>query len=261
MSEVFDEAAAWAYVLEARRRAPAEVERPTASEGGTDEALDILAIYLPLLSQPDLVLGQLGQSLDGRIATESGASHFVTGPQDLKRLHRLRALVDAVVVGANTVDEDNPQLTVRRVEGDNPVRVVLDPNRRLDPSRGVFNDNGARTIVVHQGPTHTVTDDEIVVPAGVDDGLDLTVLLAALRAQGLRRILVEGGGVTVSRFLAAGLLDRLHITVAPMLIGSGRPSLTLSPIANLDKALRPAFRHFRLGSDVLFDLDLRTEPE
>ena len=98
MSEVFDEAAAWACVLQARRRAPAEVERPTASEGGTDEALDILAIYLPLRSQPDLVLGQLGQSLDGRIATESGASHFVTGPQDLKRLHRLRALVDAVVV-------------------------------------------------------------------------------------------------------------------------------------------------------------------
>ncbi len=63
--------------------------------------------------------------------------------------------------------------------------------------------------------------------------------------------------MTVSRFLEAGLLDRLHVTVAPLLIGSGRPSLTLEPIASLDEAIRPACRHFRLGSDVLFDLDLR----
>jgi diaminohydroxyphosphoribosylaminopyrimidine deaminase/5-amino-6-(5-phosphoribosylamino)uracil reductase len=260
MSEVFDEVEAWALVLEAKRHPTGAYEPPADSEHVTAEARDILAIYLPLLSKTDLVLGQLGQSLDGRIATEGGASHFVTGPEDLTRLHRLRALVDAVVVGANTVAEDDPQLTVRRVEGDNPVRVVLDPNRRLDPSRVVFGDTGARTIVVHEGAAHSVRGDEIVVPMG-DSGLDLEVLLDALRAQGLRRLLVEGGGVTVSRFLAAGLLDRLHITVAPMLIGSGRPSLTLSPIASLDQALRPAFRHFRLGSDVLFDLDLRTESQ
>jgi riboflavin biosynthesis pyrimidine reductase len=89
-------------------------------------------------------------------------------------------------------------------------------------------------------------------------GLDLAVLLDQLRSRGLRRILVEGGGVTVSRFLQAGLLDRLHLTVAPLLIGSGRPSITLDPIADLDQALRPACRRFTLGEDVLFDLDLRS---
>ena len=81
--------------------------------------------------------------------------------------------------------------------------------------------------------------------------------MGALRAEGLGRILVEGGGLTVSRFLQAGALDRLHLTVAPLLIGSGRPSLTLDPIATLDQALRPPCRHFRLGADILFDLDLR----
>ena len=83
------------------------------------------------------------------------------------------------------------------------------------------------------------------------------MVLEALRARGLRRILVEGGGVTVSRFLQAGALTRLHVTVAPMLIGSGRHALTLPPIASLDQALRPRCHLFHLGDDVLFDLDLR----
>ena len=93
------------------------------------------------------------------------------------------------------------------------------------------------------------------------DGFDLVALLERLRARGLRRILVEGGGVTVSRFLREGLLDRLHLTVAPLLIGSGRPSITLAAIASLDDALRPACRRFTLGEDVLFDLDLRSVSE
>jgi riboflavin biosynthesis pyrimidine reductase len=99
------------------------------------------------------------------------------------------------------------------------------------------------------------------VPWSEGDGFDLDALLEGLRSRGLRRILVEGGGVTVSRFLQKGLLDRLHLTVAPLLIGSGRPSITLDSIASLDDALRPACRRFTLGEDVLFDLDLRRVSE
>ena len=82
-------------------------------------------------------------------------------------------------------------------------------------------------------------------------------VVRALRARGFRRLLIEGGGITVSRFLQADALDRLHITVAPLLIGSGPPALTLDPIDSLSDALRPRCRQFRLGDDVLFDLDLR----
>ena len=231
-----------------------------ASAPVTPEAHDVLELYLPLQLRPDLIIAQWGQSLDGRIATRSGHSHYVTGPADIRRLHRLRALVDAVVVGCGTVSADNPRLTVRLVEGTNPARVILDPAARLDRGHHVFTDGAARTLVVHRAAPGvdrpSVTGDVVTMPAAGAGGFDPHTLIHVLREQGYRRVLVEGGGITVSRFLQAGVVDRLHVTVAPLLIGSGRPSLTLEPIDSLDLALRPACRHFRLGDDILFDLDL-----
>ena len=244
--------------------------RWTASGTVTDAARDLFDLYVPLQLSQELVIGQIGQSLDGRIATVDGHSHYVTGPADIRRLHRLRALVDVVVVGAGTVAADNPRLTVREVEGRNPVRVVLDPNGRLERDRAVFCDGAARTLVVRLAPDGQsdlpAHGDLLVLPTDVADrndtdgcgvGFAPVMVVEALRARGLRRILIEGGGVTLSRFLQAGALTRLHVTVAPMLIGSGRHTLTLPPIASLDQALRPPCRLFRLGDDVLFDLDLR----
>ena len=96
------------------------------------------------------------------------------------------------------------------------------------------------------------------LPVG-DDGFDPGAVLAELARRDLHRVLVEGGGVTVSRFLAADLLDRLHVSVAPLLIGSGRPGITLPEVRTLGEARRPPVRHFLVGSDLLFDLDLRSE--
>jgi riboflavin-specific deaminase-like protein len=234
----------------------------------------LLDLYLPLTRRTDFVIGQLGQSLDGRIATVSGRSHYITGPEDILRLHRLRALVDAVIVGAETVAQDDPRLTVRDVEGENPVRVVLDPNGRLGQERRVFSDRMTQTFVVRRARADTSPSatpgnglpessnlapeegpEVLALPAGTD-GFEPADVLEALRVRGLRRVLVEGGGVTVSRFLEAGLLHRLHLTVAPILIGSGRPGITLPPIETLDQALRARCRHVPLGEDLLFDLDL-----
>ena len=234
------------------------------------DAAVLLNRYLPLLA-PQLVIGQLGQSLDGRIATANGHSHYVTGPESLLHLHRLRALVDAVVVGAGTVLADDPQLTVRHCPGPNPLRVVLDPLRKLPPHRRLFCDGQAPTLVVAAAPAPVPATAlaPIPVPAAnraetallsvADDGSGFAPaeVLSLLAARGAHRILVEGGGITVSRFLAAGALDRLHVVVAPMLIGSGRPGLSLPAIDHLDQALRPAHRRESLGEDVLYELQLR----
>ena len=95
-----------------------------------------------------VVVGQIGQSIDGRIATVTGHSKYINGPAGLAHLHRLRALVDAVLVGIGTAVADDPLLTVRRVAGPSPARVVLDPRGRLSPEAQVLADDGVRRLVV-----------------------------------------------------------------------------------------------------------------
>ena len=222
----------------------------------------LLELYAPLCSaraERPLTLAHLGQSLDGHIATASGDSYYVTGPDNVRHLHRLRALSSAVVVGAGTIARDDPQLTVRHVAGPNPVRVVLDPAARLDASRRVFTDGAAPTIVVHAAALDAPAPGNAeIVRVPVDGGaLNLGVLLERLRERGLACVFVEGGGSTVSRFIEAGLLDRLHIAIAPIVTGRGRPGLTLPARERIGECLRPAHRVFTMGSDVLFDCDLR----
>ncbi|MCI0510728.1 riboflavin-specific deaminase-like protein [Chromohalobacter marismortui] len=227
----------------------------------TPEAAALLDHLLPISATPGrFVMAQLGQSLDGRIATISGASHYVTGEASRVHLHRLRALVDAVVVGAGTACADDPQLTVRHAPGDNPVRVILDPNGRVPATSGVLQRGDAPTLHITRHPLPRAAlgaHVESLTPAGAVD-LTPSALLETLAARGLRRVLVEGGGQTVSRFLADGQLDRLHVVVAPLLIGSGRPAISLAEIETLDAALRPPCRTFAMGDDTLFDLTLRS---
>lgn len=285
---------AWALILEA----PASLDRTgltvdphgrvtVRGEGGEGLPADVrtlLEIFLPLQLREAWVVGQLGQSLDGRIATESGHSHYINGPEDIRRLHGLRALADAVVVGAGTAAADDPRLTVRKLPGPDPVRVVLDPRGRLPGTLNLFSDGGPPTLWIRGeaaefegrgagsgpgagtgrgGPAPGGGDPAdgaggvtvVHLPLGPSGGgFSPEAVLEALEVRGLRRVLVEGGGRTVSAFLEAGLLDRLHICVAPLLIGSGRPGITLPVVPTLDRALRPRSRHFPLGRDVLFDL-------
>ncbi len=222
-------------------------------------ARELIDIFLPIVARPRLVLGQLGQSLDGRIATARGHSHYVTGPQSLVHLHRLRALADGVVIGAGTLAADDPRLTVRHCTGENPLRIVLDPALRCAPERRMFSDAAAPSLVIcddsQARPRRHGGADIVTLPVG-PHGFAPRAVLDLLAARGITRVLIEGGGLTVSRFLAAGALDVLHIVVAPILIGSGRHGVTLPEIATLDDALRPPTRRHALGEDMLFDMRL-----
>jgi riboflavin-specific deaminase-like protein len=205
-----------------------------------------------------MVIAQIGQSLDGRIATESGHSHYINGPAGLAHLHRLRALVDAVVVGVGTALADNPQLTVRRVTGPQPARVVIDARGRLPTGAKLLARDGARRLVVTGAGVRPPLPDEIetIHLPKTDGQIAPAAILAALAECGFRRVLIEGGADTVSRFLAAKCLDRLHITVAPIILGSGRPGFTLPPIKRVDEALLMPMQVHQLDDEVLFDCDL-----
>jgi riboflavin-specific deaminase-like protein len=217
-------------------------------------------IFGPLRGAADemMIIGQFGQSIDARIATAGGDSHYINGAAGLAHLHRLRALVDAVLVGVGTAIADDPQLTVRRVTGPNPARVVIDPNGRLPGSARLLAADGVRRLVLTDKRTQTQlpADVEIVQLPRRDGQIAPASILAALAARGFRRILIEGGADTVSRFLAAGCLDRLHVVIAPIIIGSGPASVTLPPIARLEHALRAPMHCHVLGDEVLLDCDL-----
>jgi diaminohydroxyphosphoribosylaminopyrimidine deaminase/5-amino-6-(5-phosphoribosylamino)uracil reductase len=201
------------------------------------------------------VVGQLGQSLDGRIATISGESRWISGGAALDHLHRLRARVDAVVVGAGTIVTDDPQLTVRRVAGPSPARVVIDPNGRVGAKGKWLFDDNVRRILVSAGAEAPRGAELIRLPAR-RGRIGTADIVAALFVRGLRKILVEGGPRTLAAFIEEGCLDRLHVLVAPVIIGSGRAGLDLPPEPRLAFAQRPKVAAYSLGDgEVLFDCD------
>lgn len=230
--------------------------------GRPERAGALAALFAPLLAPPKapdgcVVVGRLAQTLDGRIATRLGHSQWIGGPGDIRHTHRLRALCDAVVVGAGTVRADDPRLTTRHVPGPSPVRVVIDPNRRLGCDYGLFRE-GPPTLLVTtcDGPPHHGAAETLCVGRDATGCLDLPALLRALSARGLTKIFVEGGGQTVSRFLVAGCLDRLHVTVAPMILGSGRPAFDLPEVARISEGLRFSWTCHPIEPDMLFDIAL-----
>ena len=221
--------------------------------------------YGPMVSAGQRhVIAQLGQSLDGFIAARTGDACFVTGEADRVHLHRVRALVDAVVVGVGTVVADDCRLTVRAATGHNPVRVVLDPSGRAPRTAHVFN--------VPESPTLWLVAEDLPRPQAPARHVEVIPLrrtgargkdrfapadvLALLEDRGLARVLVEGGGVTVSRVLTAGALDRLLVTTAALLVGDGVPGLRFDGEDLLKDALRAPTRRFVLGDDVCVELDL-----
>jgi riboflavin-specific deaminase-like protein len=208
-----------------------------------------------------VVVGQIGQTMDGRIATVTGHSKYVNGQTGLAHLHQLRALVDAVVIGVGTALADNPRLTVREVRGKSPARIVIDPRARLSSQHLVWQDDGVQKIwVIAEGITVTSPPQvELISLPATNGAIDPNLILTSLYARGLKRVLIEGGAETISRFMTAKCLDRLHLIVAPIVMGSGRLSFNLPPIEHMDQAERLKVQTHILGNDVVFDCDLRNQ--
>jgi riboflavin-specific deaminase-like protein len=251
-AEVTDEV--WTGLLALRDGRPV---RP--NERWSNAARAAWALYEPLAiadGAAPFLFAQVGQSLDGRIATPSGDAQAISGPDGLCHLHRCRALADAVVVGVRTALADDPQLTVRLVEGRNPARVVIDPRGRLPDDARVLADDGRPRVVIQACDRPRPKGVEVIRLQAHDGWISPAAIYGALAERGFRRVLVEGGGVTIAGFLDAGLLHRLHVAIAPLIIGDGPSGLRTAPIARLADALRPETRVYGLDSDVVFDCAL-----
>lgn len=202
---------------------------------------------------------KLATSLDGRIATRSGESRWITGPEARETVHRLRAQHDAVLVGVSTALADDPELTVRLegYAGRQPARVVLDSRQRLPIAAKLVQ--SARRV-----PTYVITTEAplaslaaagvrvLTVKAGDDGRPDPGQALSALAAEGLGQVFVEGGGQAAASFLRSGLVDRIEWFRAPLVLGDeGLPcigSLAISALAEAARFRRTAAQG--LGEDL-----------
>ncbi len=223
---------------------------------GESAALDL---YGPLARRDlgPITVAQIGQSLDGRVATVSGDARDVSGPDGLAHLHRIRALVDGVMIGVGTGLHDKPRLDVRLCSGPNPARIVIDPKGRLPDDALVLRADGCRRLVIQAVDRKRPAGVEVIRLPLVDGLFAPQAILAALHEAGLSTLLIEGGGITIAGFLEAQLLTRLQIAVAPLLIGAGRAALTtLNARLTLAECIRPDTRVFGLGSDVVVDCGL-----
>ena len=207
------------------------------------------------------IVAQLGLSLDGRIATNSGDSRGLGGTPSLEHLHRLRAAVDGVLVGVGTVLADDPRLNVRLCAGANPARIALDARGVLGAqTRCLAGGDGARRIVFRgagvAGAPLPAGVERVDLPAP-EGRFDITEVMHALSRLGLGSVLIEGGACIISRAIDLGLVDRLHLMISPVILGSGRSGLDLAPIELISQARRPRAEVIPLGQgDVLFDCDM-----
>ncbi|MBW8304436.1 MAG: RibD family protein, partial [Brevundimonas sp.] len=191
---------------------------------------------------------KLATSLDGRIATASGESQWITGEAARAEGHRLRASHDAILIGVGTALADDPQLTVRQpgLEDRQPVRIVMDSRQRLDPDSKLVRSAGASPVILVTvqlpAPALARAGVEVIqVHAGPDGRPSLKHTLTALRGRGLISLLVEGGGEVAASFLRADAVDRLEWFRAPILLGGeGRACVAALALANL--AAAPPFR-------------------
>ncbi len=203
------------------------------------------------------VILKTAQSLDGRIATATGDSRWISCPDSREFAHNLRADSDAIAVGAGTVKVDNPRLTVRLVKGENPYRIILSRHPDFSPKMNLFAHNkDAKTILA------TSTSSKKKIGSGNlivwhirdhNDGLSLTDFLRKAGEFGIQTLLVEGGGRLATSFLKHRLVDRLYLVIAPMIIGRGREAVGELNIRRLARAIKfesPGF--IPCGEDILF---------
>ena len=203
---------------------------------------------------------KIAQSLDGRIATETGSSQWITSPRSLRLGHRLRATHDGVMVGIDTVITDDPSLTVRLVRGRNPLRLIMDSRLRVTLGSKVLTDGHAsHTLIVttDRSAPHRIEKVQalgarvLCVAANSEGRVNLPDTLRTLAGDGVTSILVEGGAKIATSFVRARLVDRLVAIIGPKLIGKGIEAMGDLGISQIAEAPRLSIESVRRLDDDL----------
>ena len=241
------------------------MSRPAIETPQGDLPVDAMTLLGPVRPRPDrpFIALKYAQTLDGRIATSTGDARWISGEQERRVSHALRAACDGVMVGVGTVISDEPALTVRMVPGASPTRVVLDSGLRIPMSANVLGPDAATTIITT--PRSAPARREELRQKGVrvevvpeDAGrVDLTAAFAVLRAAGMESILVEGGAAVITALLLAGLVDRVIVGIAPIIVGNGTEAVGDLGITEISRAVRLERRTIvPVGEDVLLAWDV-----
>ncbi|MFC1931229.1 bifunctional diaminohydroxyphosphoribosylaminopyrimidine deaminase/5-amino-6-(5-phosphoribosylamino)uracil reductase RibD [Chloroflexota bacterium] len=210
-----------------------------------------------------LITLKFAQTLDGRIATTTGDSRWISSERFRRLAHRLRAINDAVMVGINTVLIDDPQLTVRLVKGRNPTRIILDAGLRISPDTEVVRNRKTATTII---ATTARADKqkmsylqgigiEVLVTHSDEAGeIDLKHLLSLLGERGISSVLVEGGAGVITSLLRQNLADRIVIAVAPKIMGKGTEAVGELDVREVSQALKLSFKKiYRVGEDLVIE--------
>ncbi|ETW95422.1 MAG: hypothetical protein ETSY1_30710 [Candidatus Entotheonella factor] len=201
--------------------------------------------------QRAFAVSHFAQSLDGRIATESGDAKWIGNDANLIHAHRMRALCDGILIGAKTLARDKPQLTVRHVSGRNPTRIVLGSEfDALDHLKQV----SAAPICLISSQAPAPQDGVDTVHLQCDNGLmSSTGILAALYQRDIHSVYIEGGAKTTSHFLREGALDVVQLHIAPMIFGSGLSAFAMPQIQYASESLRFASHTYvPVDNDMMF---------
>jgi riboflavin-specific deaminase-like protein len=207
---------------------------------------------------------KFAQSVDGRIATSTGDSRWISGPAARRLTHKLRGEHDAIMVGIGTVLADDPELTVRFVKGRDPLRVIVDSKLRTPvTARVLAGDAASGTLIATSANVRSARAiqiqkrgaDVVCLPREKNGkGVDLLRLFEQLARRGITSVLVEGGTGIITSLLAIGAVDRLIAIIAPKIIGKGTEAIGDLGITQLSEALLfSSVKVRRLGDDLIFD--------
>jgi 3,4-dihydroxy 2-butanone 4-phosphate synthase/GTP cyclohydrolase II len=222
----------------------------------------LLGSLEPRDDRPFVVL-KYAQTLDGRIAARTGDAKWISGERERQVAHAMRAGCDAVLVGARTLLQDDPQLTVRMVPGASPLRVVLDSALRTPLSAKVLSDDAATVILCR--PDADPACRRALAAAGATvrevapgpEGLRIDEVLRLLRSLGVGSLLVEGGGRVITSLLRAAVVDRIVVSLSPTIIGAGIEAVGPLGVDRVADGIRLVNRSvFLAGNDVLMGFDV-----